>query len=64
VTFYHIVAMPKRLECFIEGCDATIEADSEAEVMAQVEAHAGDAHPDLELDEETVNAIQEQIRDV
>ncbi len=56
--------MTKRLECFIEGCEATIEAESESAVMAQAEAHAADAHPDLTLDEETVEAIRAQIRDV
>lgn len=53
----------KRLECFIDDCTGTIEADSEAGVMAQVEAHTGEAHPDLELDEEAVTAMQAQIRD-
>lgn len=56
--------MPKRLECFIEGCDATIEASSEAEVMAQAEAHAGEAHPDLDLNEATVSTIRARIQDV
>jgi predicted small metal-binding protein len=56
--------LSKRLECFIEGCDATIEADTEAAVMAQAEAHAAEVHPDLDLDEETVSAIRERIQDV
>lgn len=56
--------MSKRLDCFMEGCDATIEAETEGEVMAQVEEHAATAHPDLELDEETVGTIRSHIRDV
>ena len=56
--------MSKRLECFIEGCDATIEADTEDAVMDQAAAHAAEVHPDLELDEETVGAIRDAIQDV
>lgn len=56
--------MSKRLECVIDGCDATVEADTEAEVMEQVREHAADAHPDLELDEETVETIRSHVRDV
>jgi predicted small metal-binding protein len=56
--------MTKRLECVIEGCHATIEAESEDAVMAQVGAHAADAHPDLELDDETVETIRSSVRDV
>lgn len=56
--------MSKRLDCIMEGCDATIEAESEEEVMAQVEDHAATAHPDLELDEETVGTIRDHVRDV
>lgn len=56
--------MSKRLDCFMEGCDATIEAGTEEEVMAQVEDHAASTHPDLELDEETVATIRDHIRDV
>ena len=56
--------MSKRLDCIADGCDATIEAESEAEVMAQVEAHASSAHPELDLDEETVQTVREHIQDV
>lgn len=56
--------MTKRLECFIEGCDATIEADTEDEVMERAAAHAAEAHPDLELDDDTVGAIRDAIVDV
>ena len=56
--------MSKRLECIMEGCDATIEAETEEDVMAQVDAHVADAHPDLELDDATVDAVRGAIQDV
>jgi predicted small metal-binding protein len=56
--------MSKRLDCPMEGCHASIEGGTEAEVMAQAEEHARSAHPDLDLNEETVEDIRLQIRDV
>ncbi|MFT4923347.1 MAG: putative small metal-binding protein [Haloarculaceae archaeon] len=56
--------MTKRLECVIEGCDAAIEAETEEEVLAHAEEHAGEEHPDLELDDDTVETIQSAIQDV
>ena len=44
----------QRLECLVDGCSATIEAETEQEVMAQSEEHAKSSHPELELDDETV----------
>lgn len=55
--------MTKRLECPLEGCHATIEAESEQEVMAQAQDHANSAHPDLELDDETVETIRSSIEE-
>jgi predicted small metal-binding protein len=55
--------MTKTLDCPMEGCTAHIEAESEEEVMEQAAAHAESAHPDVELDEETVESIRSQIRD-
>lgn len=56
--------MSKRLDCPIEGCHATIEAETEQDVMAQAEDHASSAHPDLELDDDTVDSIRSAITDV
>lgn len=56
--------MTKRLECPLEGCHATIEAESEQDVMAQAEEHANSSHPGLELDEETVENLRSNIKDV
>ncbi|WP_435073249.1 DUF1059 domain-containing protein [Halorubrum sp. HHNYT27] len=50
-----------RLECPIDGCSATIEAETEEEVMAQAKEHANSSHPDLELDDETVENIRSNI---
>lgn len=56
--------MTMTLDCPMEGCHASIEGESEADIMAQAEEHAAAAHPDLELDEETVASIKSQIREV
>jgi predicted small metal-binding protein len=56
--------MTKKLECPVDGCHATIEAQTEEEVMAQAEDHAASSHPELELDDETVANIRSNIKDV
>ncbi|MFW6458788.1 MAG: DUF1059 domain-containing protein [Halodesulfurarchaeum sp.] len=56
--------MAKRLECPVDGCHRTVEAESAEAIMAQVEEHAMEAHPDLELDEQTVASIRSGIQDV
>lgn len=56
--------MTMRLDCPLEGCHASIEADTEEAIMAQVGDHAEDAHPDLELDEETVESIRSGIQEL
>jgi predicted small metal-binding protein len=56
--------MTKRLDCVIDGCHASIEAETEDEIMARAQEHAAEAHPDVELDEETVEMIRGNVRDV
>jgi|AntRauTorcE11898_2_1112593.scaffolds.fasta_scaffold00070_67 predicted small metal-binding protein len=56
--------MTERLECPVEGCHATIEGETEQEVMAQAEEHAASSHPELELDDETVENIESNITEV
>jgi predicted small metal-binding protein len=56
--------MTHELDCVIDGCDASISEDSEAEVLEAAEEHATEAHPDLELDDETVEVIRENIEEV
>ena len=53
--------MTKRLDCPLEGCHATIEAETEQEVMARVEDHAASSHPELDFNEETVENIKSNI---
>lgn len=55
--------MAKRLDCPLEGCHASIEAETEDEIMEQAVAHAGSAHPELELTDETVADIRSSITD-
>ncbi|WP_254839041.1 DUF1059 domain-containing protein [Natronomonas marina] len=55
--------MSKELHCVVDGCEATIEAETEAEILEQAEAHAADAHPELELDEETVETLKGHIQE-
>lgn len=56
--------MTKRLNCIVEGCHATIEGESEEEVMGKATEHAQEEHPDVELDDETVGNIRSNIEDV
>lgn len=56
--------MSQQLHCVVEGCDASITEESEEEVLETAEEHAAEAHPDLELDEETVETIKENIEEV
>jgi len=55
--------MTKELQCVVDGCEATIEAETEEEILQQAEAHAGEAHPDLELDEDTVETLKDHIHE-
>ena len=55
--------MSKRLDCPLEGCHASIEAETEEEIMDQAAEHAASAHPELTLDEETAANIRSQIVD-
>jgi predicted small metal-binding protein len=56
--------MAQRLDCIVDGCDATIEGESESAVLTRAEAHAAEAHPDLQIDEETMETIRANIREV
>ncbi len=56
--------MSLHLDCPIDGCSASIEGDTEASVLSQAEQHAADAHPDLEMNDETVSMIKSNIREV
>jgi predicted small metal-binding protein len=56
--------MTQRVECIVDGCTGICEGETEGEVMAEVEAHVQDAHPDLTLDEDTVEAVRAEIETV
>lgn len=55
--------MTRKLECIVDGCTATIEAESDDAVMEHASEHAADAHPDLDLDEPTVRELRSNITD-
>jgi predicted small metal-binding protein len=55
--------MSKRLGCPVEGCHASIEAETEDEIMEQAQEHAASLHPELTLDEETAANSRSQIVD-
>lgn len=50
--------MSKELHRVVDGCDASV---TEEEVLEAAEEHAAEAHPGLELDEETVETINNNI---
>lgn len=56
--------MTLELECPVDGCDGICSGSTEEEVLEQAEAHAADAHPDLELDEDTVETLKASIQEV
>lgn len=56
--------MTKRLECIVDGCDAVCTGDTEEEVMGIAEEHVSDAHPEVTLDEETVQVVRDNIQEV
>lgn len=58
-----MACMGKELECVLEGCHATIEAETEEEIMSRATDHAAAAHPELELDDETVETLRSNIQE-
>lgn len=48
-----------RLDCPIDGCHASIEAETVDEVMTRATAHAAEKHPDI--DDETVASLESKI---
>lgn len=56
--------MAQQLSCVVDGCEATITEETQAEILEAAEAHAADEHPDIELDEETVELLKDNIEEV
>lgn len=54
----------KQVECIADGCHGVCEGETDEEVLAEVEAHVQEAHPDLTLDDETVEAVSAEIETV
>jgi predicted small metal-binding protein len=54
----------QRLECPIGDCGRVFESETEEQLMSDVETHAGESHPDVALDDETVADIRAQIKTV
>ncbi|MDS0258124.1 DUF1059 domain-containing protein [Haloarcula sp. S1CR25-12] len=56
--------MAQQLSCVVDGCEATITEETVAEILEVAEGHAAEEHPDLELDEGTVETLKENIEEV
>lgn len=56
--------MTLELVCPVDGCDATCSGETEDDILEQATEHAEDAHPDLELDDDTVATIKDEIEEV
>lgn len=56
--------MARELCCVVDGCEASITEETDEEVLAVAEDHAAEAHPDLELDEATVETLKDNIEEV
>jgi predicted small metal-binding protein len=56
--------MALELVCPLEGCEATCSGETEDDILAQAEEHAADAHPDLTLDDDTVETLKAGIEEV
>jgi len=46
----------------VAGCPAVVHADSEQDLFAQAGRHAADVHGMTELDEQTLQAFREAVR--
>jgi len=57
-------ATARELTCVVEGCEASITEETDEEILEVAEEHAAEAHPDLELDEETLETLKDNIEDV
>lgn len=53
--------MTRKLECIVDGCEATIEGITDEEILQQAEEHAASEHPELDLDDETVEELKSHI---
>jgi len=56
--------MAQQLDCVVDGCTASITEETVEEVLEVAGDHAAEEHPDLELDEETIEMLKENIEEV
>lgn len=56
--------MAKELDCVVDGCTASIAEETVEQVLEVAEGHAAEEHPDLELDEETIETLKDNIEAV
>lgn len=56
--------MARELDCVVDGCEASITEETEEAVLEAAEQHAAEEHPDLELDEETVETLKDNVEAV
>ncbi len=57
--------MAKSFTCSDVGveCNHKMSGDTEAEIMAAIQKHAAEAHPDIELTPELVTKVRAAIKD-
>lgn len=56
--------MFQRVECIVDGCSGVCTGETEDELMAEVEAHVKEAHPEITIDEETIAAVKAEVETV
>jgi hypothetical protein len=56
--------MAHELDCVVDGCEASISEETTEAVREAAEKHAAEEHPDLDLDEETVEMLKDHIEEV
>ncbi|MFC7155926.1 DUF1059 domain-containing protein [Halomarina halobia] len=53
--------MAYQFDCIVDGCDFRAEGDSEEEVMNEVQEHARNEHPDMDVDEQQIRDNIQQV---
>ena len=55
--------MATHLDCVVDSCEVSIEADTGAEILGRAEAHAGAANPELDVDRDPVETLKAHIEE-
>lgn len=56
--------MAMELECSFGTCQATIQAETEQEVVARAKTHMCHSHPERVLDDETLDSIRSRMTEI